>query len=236
MDTTSTPAPQGTPRRQLADLDEAQLAAHADLVRGLRDLNLAAGLSTADAAELTEALATVRRLTDDLSRTSSGRLTRAAFAEPAERARAGRTLPINLLNPVIPELVFTFEGDFAEADRTGDPTGLAARAPLRAGSLHEGPTDSLHGGVSALLMDCMLGFLVQVWGEPAVTANLHTRYVARAPLDADLTLTSRIVSRSGRKIKVEGTVEHDGKVCVEASGLFVVIDRATFRPPGLSEA
>ncbi|MGN0064446.1 MAG: PaaI family thioesterase [Nocardioides sp.] len=229
-------SPVAVPRRQLSDIPAETLEAHTALVHQLRELNQAVGLSTASPEVLAEAMATVRRLTEELSADSSGRLTRTAFAQPGEEARRGRGMTINVLNPSMPEVTLEFDGDFEAADRAGDPTGLSASATLRANSLHEGPTDSLHGGVSALLMDCMLGFLVQVWGEPAVTANLHTRYVARAPLDADLRLTSRVLSRSGRKIKVEGTIEHEGQVCVEASGLFVVIDRASFRPPGLSEA
>lgn len=207
----------------------SELAARVALVEAVRDLNLAAATAFADDEELARATESVRRLTEDLKPLGVERVIRSRFEEPADWARTGRSMPINLLNPALPELLISFTGDWAAADAAGDPTGLGASATLVANSLHEGPTDSLHGGVSALLMDCILGFLVQAWGEPAVTGNLTTRYLARTPLEEELRLSSRVSARSGRKITVTGTIEHAGGVCVEASGLFVVIDRATFR-------
>lgn len=218
-------------RVRTSDLDTTELDAQADLVRAVRDLNLAAATARLTPEETAEAVRAVEKLSATLRTPSStSRLIRCSFDEPSQWARAGRPMPVNLLNPSQPEVLIHFHGDFAEADRTGDPTGLAASARIDSNALHEGPTDGLHGGISAFLMDCMLGFLVQAYGVPAVTGRLDVRYVARTPLETEVDMRSWVVSRSGRKIKVEGVIEHEGQVCVEATGLFVVIDLPGFRP------
>jgi acyl-coenzyme A thioesterase PaaI-like protein len=218
-------------RVRTSDLDATELGTHVSLVHAVRDLNLAAATARLSPTEMAGAVASVEALTAGLrGPESTSRLIRCAFEKPAQWARAGEPMPVNLLNPSQPEVMIHFDGDFAAAERTGDPTGLAASARIDSNALHEGPTDGLHGGIGAFLMDCMLGFLVQASGVPAVTGNLSVRYTARTPLETEIDLRSWIVSRSGRKIRAEGVIEHDGQVCVEASGLFVAIDLPAFRP------
>ena len=218
-------------RVRTSDLATDELDAHVELVRAVRDLNLAAATARLTPSEAAEAVCAVEQLSAGLrTPRSTSRLVRSTFEEPGQWARSGQPMPVNLLNPSQPEVLVHFHGDFAEADRTGDPTGLAASARISSTALDEGPTDGLHGGMSAFLMDCMLGFLVQAYGVPAVTGRLDVRYVARTPLEREVDLRSRVVSRSGRKIRVEGVIEHEGRTCVEAAGLFVVIDLPGFRP------
>lgn len=88
--------------------------------------------------------------------------------------------------------------------------------------LCEGPPGYVHGGVSALLLDHLFG-AANFWaGAAGPTAKLSLRYMRPVPLDTPLTLTARQVSRDGRKLLATGTIEADGKICVEAEGLFIV--------------
>lgn len=219
-------------RRTLGDLTDEELTARDELTRAVRDLARAAGTTLADPELIDEATALLRRMTSHLDERRTERVTRAAFEEPGQWVRAGRTVPLYQLNPGLPPIEMHFEGDFERAIETGDVVGLAAWAEFNANALYEGPPDSVHGGVSSFLMDCMLGLLVQASGVAAVTGTLDLRYLRRTPLDEPFLMTSRIASRSGRKIRVTGTMEHGGEVSVEASGLFIAVERTMAPPPG----
>lgn len=221
-------APAQQHRERIGDFGEDELRARNDLVRALRRLSLAGGTSSVGADELLRATQLVDRLADDLGERRNARVSRFRFDAPALRARVGEPMHINQLNPAHPDLLVHFEGDFLAARASGDLTGLAARATVRVDALNEGPPDSVHGGVGAFLMDCMLGVLVQATGIAAVTGTLDLRYLARTPLEEEVLLRSRIVSTAGRKIRVVASMEHDGRTTLEASSLMVVVEP----PPG----
>src|SRR3546814_12418635 len=71
-----------------------------------------------------------------------------------------------------------------------------SRGSFVPGALHEGPPDSLHGGWSAHLMDCMLGGLVQATGARAVTATLELSYRHRVPLAREVDRKSVVEGKS----------------------------------------
>ncbi|MFC0452919.1 PaaI family thioesterase [Rhodococcus jostii] len=94
---------------------------------------------------------------------------------------------------------------------------------------YQGPPGHVHGGVSALLLDHVLG-VANAWaGKAGVTAQLSTRYHRPTPLFEPLTLTGKLMSVDGRKITTVGDIRTaDGQVCVSVEGLFV--DRTVPRP------
>ena len=215
-------------RRSVDDLDPAQLTSHESLVAAVRDLNLAVGTTLLDATRLDEVSAAVAELTRVLVKESTERVVRARFLAPRERALLGEPVRLHQLNPALPGLEVVLGHDdgpaaLASALADGDPTGLTATAELTVTGLHEGPPDSVHGGIISFLMDCMLGVLVQATGIPSVTGTLDLRYLRRTPLDEPVTLRARVVRRDGRKIFTEGAVEHAEVRSVEASGLFVAV-------------
>lgn len=218
-------------RRRLGDLTDEEYAAQRALTDALRGLALATGTTAADAVTLKDAVEIVTDLTERIAVGGNRRLTRASFDEPALWARNGATVPMNQLNVAHPPFEMHFEGDFSSAAQTGDVVGLRATSEVRVDALHEGPPDSVHGGTSAFLLDCMLGVLVQASGVAAVTGSLETRYLRLTPLDEPVQLRSEIVSRRGRLIRVEGAIEHGGEVCVEAKGLFIAVERPMAPPP-----
>ncbi|MDT2008256.1 PaaI family thioesterase [Rhodococcus opacus] len=94
---------------------------------------------------------------------------------------------------------------------------------------YQGPPGHVHGGVSALLLDHVLG-VANAWaGKAGMTAQLSTRYHRPTPLFEPLTLTGKLMSVDGRKITTVGDIRTaDGQVCVSVEGLFV--DKTVPRP------
>lgn len=87
--------------------------------------------------------------------------------------------------------------------------------------LYEGPPSFVHGGVSALLLDHLFGAANYWAGTVGPTAELTLRYKRPVPLETPLTLTAKQRSQDGRKLWTTGAIEANGKVCVEAEGLFI---------------
>ncbi|EME14457.1 PaaI family thioesterase [Rhodococcus triatomae] len=94
---------------------------------------------------------------------------------------------------------------------------------------YQGPPGHAHGGVSALLLDHLLG-VANAWaGRSGATAQLNVRYHRPTPLFEPLTLTGRLVAQDGRKINTIGDIRTaDGTVCVSVEALFV--DKTVPRP------
>ena len=94
---------------------------------------------------------------------------------------------------------------------------------------YQGPPGHVHGGVSALLLDHVLGVANAWYGRSGMTAQLSTRYHRPTPLFEPLTISGSVASVDGRKIHAEGDIRTaDGQVCVSVEGLF--IDKTVPRP------
>jgi acyl-coenzyme A thioesterase PaaI-like protein len=88
--------------------------------------------------------------------------------------------------------------------------------------VHEGPPGWVHGGISALLLDQILGHATAAAGHPAMTAGLTLRYKRPTPFDEPLRVTAEFTGTEGRKIHTAGRIQAaDGSVCVEATGVFL---------------
>ncbi|MFF5206483.1 PaaI family thioesterase [Streptosporangium sp. NPDC000396] len=96
------------------------------------------------------------------------------------------------------------------------------RADLCFRLTHEGPPGSVHGGVSAMILDHMLGHAVAVAGVAGMTATLTLRYLRQVPYGEPLVATAEYVRSEGRKTWSEGRIAlPDGTSLVEATGLFI---------------
>jgi len=92
------------------------------------------------------------------------------------------------------------------------------------GLAFEGPPMYVHGGVSALLMDQILGYAVGVAGRPGLTVTLDTRYRAPVPLQTPLRLTAQMTGEEGRSVTAAGiiaTAADPDTPLVEATARFV---------------
>jgi Thioesterase superfamily len=94
------------------------------------------------------------------------------------------------------------------------------------GLAYEGPPMYAHGGVSALLLDQMLGYATSASGNPGMTVGLVTNYRSPVPLQVPLRLTADVSQVSGRKVTARGTIataaDPDTNL-VEATGTFVAL-------------
>ncbi|SDT52664.1 hotdog domain-containing protein [Actinoplanes derwentensis] len=94
------------------------------------------------------------------------------------------------------------------------------------GRAFEGPPSFAHGGVSAMLLDQILGYAVTVSGHPGMTVQLDTGYRAPVPLYTPLRLTASVTAVDGRRITATGTIttaDEPTMLLVEATGVFVAL-------------
>jgi acyl-coenzyme A thioesterase PaaI-like protein len=94
------------------------------------------------------------------------------------------------------------------------------------GRAFEGPPTYAHGGVSALLLDQLLGYASSASGHPGMTIQLDTSYRAPVPLKTPLRLTAEVTNVDGRKVTIKGTIAtaaEPGKALVEATGTFLTL-------------
>jgi len=94
------------------------------------------------------------------------------------------------------------------------------------GLAYEGPPACVHGGVSAMLLDQLLGYAASAAGRPGMTVALDMRYRAPVPLQTELRVTAAVGEVTGRRVTVLGaitTAADPGTVLVEATGTFVVL-------------
>ena len=95
-------------------------------------------------------------------------------------------------NPIAPPMAI-------ESVRTAPRAGARSAA-------YEGPPMYGHGGVSAMLLDQLLGHAAAVSGHPGVTTELSVRYRRPVPLDVPLRIWGRVVEAEERRVAVVGGI------------------------------
>lgn len=193
------------PAEELAEQDRVL----GDLAARVRELMDASLRTEVDHAEVEEVTAAVEELTRRLAKqTTPGTLGIQVDAGGAVRNQGNAV--VGLRNPVAPPL---------HVERYPDGKALAS---FTLGALYEGPPGLVHGGVSALVLDQMLGEACAAGGAPGMTGTLTLRYRRPTPL-GDLTAEAWIESVEGHKTVARGHLRNaDGEVTVEAEGLFVL--------------
>lgn len=179
------------------------------LVEATRALAYAVAVTDLPARELARAAEAVVSVTRVLEKRAGTRCVPQPVAETVGVPR----VPLDRYNPAHVPMEVSF------------PDDGGAEAVVVMNALYEGPTDAVHGGVSALLMDNLLGILVQSKGLLCVTGTLTVRYLARTPLDRPLHLRAEITQRSGRKIGVTGSIACEGVRTIEAEAVFIEVPR-----------
>ncbi len=100
----------------------------------------------------------------------------------------------------------------------------AVRSDVELGVAYEGPPGCVHGGVSALLLDHLMGETASdAHTRLVVTGTLNLRYVRPLPLGR-IHLRAQIAKVSGRKVTVTahiGPGADGSEPAVEATGLFI---------------
>lgn len=202
---TDQPIPSGSP-----PYDPALMAAVTDLGAALRELVETSVSTTVGIAELHEAAQQARRITAAL----------------ATSRRPPHQLPV-LDDPVAFRRVFNPVSGVGSAvapplDIRSDGDGVAAETVL--GLAYEGPPGYLHGGMSALFMDQILGAATIAAGLWGMTARLELDYRGPVPLRTPVVLRGRVVEDAGRRSVVVGTIARADApevILVAARGVFV---------------
>lgn len=185
---------------------EAVTGALAESVRDLVDATIR---STVDDAEIAAVRAEVEALT--------ARLRVAQLPGPAgvRYNKEGRSwgwgnAVIGQRNAVAPPLVIVHADDEERS-----------HAEVTLGAAYEGPPGMVHGGVSALLMDQVMGETASQFRRLTMTGTLTLRYLRPLPL-GPVRIDCWIASEVGRKVTVEATIGNPDGTAVEAHGLFII--------------
>lgn len=125
------------------------------------------------------------------------------------RGRHWGNTVVGLRNAVAPPL-------HIERDSSG-----RAWSSFHLGAAYEGAPGLAHGGVSALVLDQLLGEATGAGGKPGMTASLTLTYRRITPL-GDLRAEAWIERSEGIKTWARGTLSDAEGVTVEAEGLFIL--------------
>jgi acyl-coenzyme A thioesterase PaaI-like protein len=118
-------------------------------------------------------------------------------------------------NPLAPPIDVSMEG--------GTVVGKATF-----GVAYEGPPGCVHGGFIAASFDEVLGLTQSLSGTMGMTGTLTVRYRRPTPLYTELRFEGRLDSVSGRKVLTTATLQANGDLTAEASGLFITISPEKF--------
>ena len=195
---------------RVEDTQAGRRAAIGELGDTLRALVEQATITEAPAGDLLRAAAEIR----------------AVVARLGERVRGRSTLPsaddlpggVRMYNPV------TGGGSALAPPLHVEVVAGRAIGRCTLGPAFEGPPRFAHGGVSAMLLDQILGQAVVASGNPGMTVRLDTVYRAPVPLLTPLRLTAEVRDVDGRRVTAAGAITTEaepGVVLVSATGTFV---------------
>ncbi|MEO6473148.1 MAG: PaaI family thioesterase [Aeromicrobium sp.] len=101
----------------------------------------------------------------------------------------------------------------------------AVRSEVDLGVAYEGPPGCVHGGVSALMLDHLMGETASAaHTRLIITGTLTLRYLRPLPLGR-IHMQARITKEDDRKVTVTahiGPDDHGNEPAVEAKGLFII--------------
>jgi len=197
----------------VVELDEAALARErevfgslADSVRALSEASLR---TTVDPEVATRVREKIDKLTAELQTSQIPGSFGVHLAEGGP-VRAYGNAVVGLRNPIAVPL-----------EIQKDPSGRAW-ASFHLNALYEGPPTLVHGGVTALILDQVLGEAAAAGGSPGMTGTLTLRYVQGTPL-GDCSAEAWIERREGVKTIVQGVMRNaDGEDTVRAEGIFIL--------------
>ena len=96
---------------------------------------------------------------------------------------------------------------------------------------HQAFPGIINGGIIGALFDCHMNWTAAYYlkGDAdelpvTVTAEYMVRLRRPTPAGVPLHLAARVTEASGNRATVEATLHADGKVCAEASGVFVAVE------------
>lgn len=221
----SPPAAANAPDRALAgiadvDVPDVELtaelaerrAAVADLGGALRELTSSAIGTEVDVDDLGRVADDVRRLAGALAQ-HQRRLDEPSGVDDLRRGQRHYNPVVGAGNPIAPPMQIEIVDGTAIGSCTLDWR-------------YEGPFTFAHGGVSALLLDQIMGYAAAAAGHPGVTGRLQVRYRSTVPLGQPLRLEAELIDVLGVRAAVRGSISLAAvpdDALVEAEGRFLAL-------------
>ena len=137
----------------------------------------------------------------------------------AENGFFDRSPIVGLSNPLAAPLSL-------EMGEEGGKRIVIGRARFNAA--YEGPPGNVHGGMVAAAWDEVLGMAQSLSGNAGFTGTLTIKYRTPTPLYEDLVFRAWVDRVDGRKIFVSGVCQAGERLCSEAEGIFITVDRTKF--------
>ena len=194
------------------ELTDEEIAREAELYGGLtgsvRDLIELALSTESEDDDVRRAREHIEAAKELLAKQTRPRPYGVRWNKNGERRAWGNAV-VGLRNAVAPPLVIHRE-----------PDGRVW-ADVELGMQYEGPAGLTHGGISALLLDQVLGEAAEHGGAPGMTATLTLRYRRPTPLGR-LHVEARVDRVEGVKTFVTGHLAGPDGVCIEAEGIFIL--------------
>ncbi|HEX6887133.1 MAG TPA: PaaI family thioesterase [Candidatus Nanopelagicales bacterium] len=187
-------------------------AAVAELGTALRALTEAAVTSEVPPSVLREAARSARGLAGQL-RAARRHPGRPGSVDDLLRGQRFFNPVVGPGNPVAPPMRVTLE--------SGVAIGTCILGPA-----YEGPLGFAHGGISALLLDQVMGYATAARGLPGVTGRLQVRYHEAVPLGRPLVLRGEVGDVLGVRVAVRGSLglaDEPGPPLVAAEASFLML-------------
>lgn len=199
-----------------SDLSTAEVEAserlHGGLAGDIRRLVDVAIRTNVDAERVAAASELVRQAEQVLSEDASPNPAGIHFNTEGRAWNWGNAV-VGVRNAIAPPVVLTWDDE-----RT-------VRSTVELGAAYEGPPGCVHGGVSSLLLDHLMGETASAaHTRLIVTGTLTLRYLQPLPL-GKVHMQAQITKEDDRKVTVTahlGSDDHEGQPAVEATGLFIV--------------
>jgi len=178
-------------------------------VRALIDAVMTAEVD--DPAILLEVAAEAERLA---ARLGGGRADVPGYRPRSHGDYLPRSPVVGHASPLAPRV----EWEESDSAIDGQP-GVEARGTF--GAPYEGPPGYVHGGMTALAFDEVLGIANIAAGRPGMTARLIVHYRQPTPLFRELHFRAALDRVEGRRIVSRAQVWDGETLTAEAEGLFV---------------
>jgi acyl-coenzyme A thioesterase PaaI-like protein len=198
------------------------------LAASLRQLIEQVRVTQASAPELEQARTAVERATALL----------APHAHPGPYMQAGfeADLPEKVTDPerlTRPVMVFPYSPVIGPRNPLSPPVRFEVHGGVVHGEVvfapqYNGPPGAVHGGVIALVMDELLGYVNVANQVGAFTGSLSIRYLAMTPVGAPIHMHARTERIDGRKVFARGEMRHGDTLTAEAEGIFIRPQMAIF--------
>lgn len=187
---------------------ERQSALYQGFTDSVRDLVDATIRTEVDAEVIRAAQAEIEEITARLRKAQLDGAFGVRFSSEGF-TRAWGNAAMGLRNPIAPPLVIT------------TTTDGHASTDFHLGAAYEGPPGLVHGGVSALLLDQLVGQAASAGGHPGMTGTLTVRYLRGTPL-GDLHGEAAITATDGPKTFVAGFLADAEGRTVECEAVMVL--------------